>query len=171
MDYEEHEHDRTIEPSQLDVEACQQADLFFKWAERYVQAQGAADDLKAEAEHYLARIRMDCRSNPEKFGLEKVTENAVEAATLCNEKYNLKLQKWREAFKEAMLLRRAMEAIDDKKRMIEILTTLHGQEYFAGPSVPRNLAEAWMNHKKQNAEDVITLQRAAARQRVRRDET
>jgi hypothetical protein len=35
----------------------------------------------------------------------------------------------------------AVSAIEQRKSMIEALIKLHGQQYFAGPSIPRQLNE------------------------------
>jgi len=45
--------------------------------------------------------------------------------------------------------------MEQRKRMLELLVTLHGQEYFAGPSVPRNLIDAWKEAKKSKAEELL----------------
>jgi hypothetical protein len=39
--------------------------------------------------------------------------------------------------------------------MIELLVTLLGQQYFAGPSVPRNLVEAWEKMKSKRGAEVM----------------
>ena len=42
-----------------------------------------------------------------------------------------------------------MAAIDQKKSALENLVKLHGQMYFAGPSIPRDLDKEWEKREKE----------------------
>jgi hypothetical protein len=58
-----------------------------------------------------------------------------------------------EAKYEAKVLAGVVKAIDARKTMLETLVKLHGQQYFAGPNVPRDLsheAEKKRSQKKSN---------------------
>lgn len=149
MDLSEFEQDRKLDPSQLDVEAVQQADLFFKWAERAITARSDAERLELVLEVTEARIQAEIRKDPESFKLEgRVTEAGVAAAVKQSARYIEAHDAWLDAKEQASLLDKAVIAMDMKKRMIESLITLHGQQYFAGPSTPRNLVAAWTAHQE-----------------------
>lgn len=166
-DYEDLAADRTVDPNQLDIEAARQPELFFKWAERAIEAKIDMEQKKAALDLLEAKINLECRKTPKKFGLDKVTEGAIAAAIQCNEEY-IQLQKsFFDARKLSGLLDKAVEALEQKKRMIEVLITLHGQQYFAGPSVPRDLASAWKEYREKVKNKVNERQVSRARRRTK----
>ena len=61
----------------------------------------------------------------------------------------------------------AVKAMDDKKRMLQGLITLHGQQYFAGPDVPRDLLASWMESQEGSEKKVNKLQQTRTRTRKR----
>jgi hypothetical protein len=44
--------------------------------------------------------------------------------------------------------------VDHRKSALENLVKLHGQQYFAGPMVPRDLTHEWKNKQQQQKEEV-----------------
>ena len=166
MDRNEFDNDKTIEPGMLDVEAVRQAETFFKWAERDVAARAEVERQKFEVEVLTSKLALSVREDPSKYGLSKVTEGAIDARVRTDPSYIKACENLLQARKEAALLDQAVAAMEQKKRMIEILVTLHGQQYFAGPSVPHNLVEAWKEHQGKQAERVNERGRQVARRRV-----
>lgn len=151
-DLNEFEADRRIDPSALDVECIRQADLFFKWAERSVEAKSDVDRLRLVKDVVEARLQAEVRRKPAKYRIEgRVTEAAVKAAVLKHPKFVKAHDDYLEARETSALLDSAVTALEMKKRMLESLITLHGQNYFAGPSTPRDLVKAW--NKSQGATD------------------
>lgn len=165
MDATEFAEDKTIDPSQLDVEAARQAETFFKWAERAVEAKGIADRLKLRLDILESRLGIQCREKPDEFGLSRVTEMAIMAAIKTHEDYRKAYTRWLRAKEVAALLDRAVDAMDMKKRMLESLITLHGQQYFAGPSTPRDLVSAWKEKQEEIEKAVNARQVLRARRR------
>ena len=88
MDANEFTHDRTIDPSQLDMECVRQADRFFAWAERAAEAGAEVDRTKLTMEVTQARLEIECRQTPEKFGLVKITEGGIKAAVIMSDRGN-----------------------------------------------------------------------------------
>ena len=168
MDRNEFEEDKHIDPSQLDVEACRQADVFFKWAEKAIDARAEADRLKFKHDVTETRIQLLCREHPEKYGIVKLTEASVQAAVKCNED---RIEQWEEYLKarrNSAMLDKAVEAMEMRKRMIEVLITLHGQKYFAGPSVPRDLVGAWQENQVKASARLMEKETARAEKREER---
>ena len=165
MDPEEFIRDKTIDPSQLDVEAARQAETFFKWAERAIEAKALTDRLRLRLEVLEARLGIQCREKPDEFGLSRVTEMAIVAAVKTHQDYITAYKKYLAAKADSSMLDRAVDAMDMKKRMIESLITLHGQQYFAGPSVPRNLVEAWKETQVETEKAVNARQKLRPRKR------
>ena len=137
--------DLQIDLQNLEVEATMQPERFMKWAEKGVKARGRVEDTKFRLEIVIAELAADYRNNPEEHGLKKVTEGAINEKVKLSPEYREAYEEWMKAKEEADLLKSGVDAMEQKKRMIEVLITLHGQEYFAGPSVPRSLTDAWSN--------------------------
>jgi len=172
VDISELDQDKSIDPGQLDVEAVRQADVFFKWAERSIAAKANMDRLEFDLDVLEAKLSLRCREKPEDFGLptgKAPTEGAVKAAILVHESFIAGTRELQDARRDHSTLTMAVAALEQKKRMIEVLITLHGQEYFAGPSVPRDLVSAWNDHRTKAGAELDTKQVAAARKRVRRE--
>lgn len=162
---DEFEKDYKIDPLQLDVECVRQAELFWKWSERAVKAQAeverfklACDLQKEEVKTIQARLELDCRKDPAAFGVPdgRLTEAAIGAAVATHEgflKAQRKLQKTQERYLEkketAALLDKAADTIEMKKKTLGDLIILHGQQYFAGPKVPRDLGGSYKRHQEE----------------------
>ena len=170
MDRSQFDIDKTIDPGQLDVEAVQQAGLFFKYAEESVKAKAQVDRMKMALDVMEAKLQAEVRESPEKFGLVKVTEAAIAAAVKTSTRYTDAYDAFLKAREVSGLVDVAREAMEQKKRMIEVLVTLHGQQYFAGPSVPRNLVDAWQEHQKNVTGEVNDRQIGRARKRARKED-
>jgi hypothetical protein len=153
------EKDLEIDPAQLDVEAAMQGETFFKYAEALAEARAEVDQIKLRVSTVEARLASTIRKDPKGHGVTKPTEGAITAAVHLHYKYIDAQEKLIEAKKTAGILEAAVDAMEQRKRMIEVLITLHGQQYFAGPSVPRNLVAAFSERKKRNESKSITRQR------------
>lgn len=169
MDTEELQMDRTVDPSQLDVEAVRQSDVFYKWAERAIRAKSKADQLDFELKVLEAKLQAQCRADPESFGVTNVTEKAVASAVLCHEKYRNGMLDLIKAREEQALLDKAVQAMEHRKSMLKVLQELYAGQYFTGPAEPRRLTDAWDKYNGQRGEDVNDRQRAVARRRVQRE--
>ncbi len=154
MNKSEFKQDLEIDPSQLDVEAAMQGELFFKWAERAAEARKRAEHSKFRLDILVATLGNDARRDPDSFGIQKVTEGSIDTAVKTSSEYQEAYEEWLETRSTAVILDKGVEAMEQKKRMIEVLITLHGQQYFAGPAVPRNLVEAWQEAKEKRGEAV-----------------
>lgn len=143
-----------IDPNGLDVECIRQPEAFFHWAEEATKARGEMDRFELQLETIQAGLELDCRKEPKEFGLEPgsrggaPTEAAIKAAVRIHPKYLEAQAKYHVAREDSSLLDKAVVAMEQKKRMLETLITLHGQSYFAGPSTPRNLGESYLAQKK-----------------------
>ena len=168
MDKNEFEEDIKIDPSQLDVEAGRQGELFFKWAEQMVDAKEHLERMKFKLEVIEARLIIEVRDDPGKYRLTKPTVDSVLAAVKKSPKYMEAKNFVIEAAKVHALLSNAVMAMEQRKRMLEVLITLHGQEYFAGPSTPRNLVQACIDAKEKKIKEGEDKQKKKLRKRKKR---
>jgi hypothetical protein len=157
------ENDQRVDPANLDVEAIRQAETFFKYAKRAVRADAQATRAKLALGVLAANLEMRIRKSPEKYGLARISEAAVEATVKTRESYRDAFEEWIRAVEEAALLDKATKAMEQKKGMIETLCKLHGQQYFAGPSVPHDIVGAWQAHQRDAGKRVNEKQKATAR--------
>ena len=157
--------DLELDPLQLDVNALAQPKAFFKWSKRWVAARYEMDKAKLVLDITENELNIDVRKHPNDYGLDKVTEKLAEAAVKASAKYREKAEILIEKRMIAGRLEKAVVAMDQRKRMIEVLITLHGQQYFAGPSVPNNLADAWKEEQEKQERQTLERQRKHTRKR------
>jgi len=168
MNKNEFEKDLKIDPNQLDVEAGMQGEIFFKWAEASVEALREKDLSKLTLGVKIAELSQRARLDPDSFGITRVTEGGINAAVQVHPEMIEAQENYIEVSKNAGLLKEATNAMEQRKRMLEILVTLHGQQYFAGPSVPRNLGDAWKEAQANRETNVQEKQRVKIRRRKKR---
>jgi hypothetical protein len=145
-----YEKDVTIDPDALDVEWLGQPGLIFKYSKKSAEVQQELSNAKEALELTKATLDKKIRSNPEKYGIEKITETVVLNTIISQEDFKEANQVYQEAQFEVNILRGVMDALNNKKSALENLVKLHGQNYFAGPSVPRDLSKEWEQREKQN---------------------
>jgi len=165
MDINEFQRDKDIDPNQLDLECIKQSDRFFHWCKLAVEAGYVVDRAKLRLDVTKARLEIACRQRPADFGLEKSTERGVEASVLSHDEYTVAYKTWLEAKRDCKLLDAAVASMDSKRKMLDNLIRLHGQQYFAGPNVPRNLVNEWKEYQDRLTSNVNTQQRARTRRR------
>lgn len=144
-----YEKDVSIDDSALDVEWLAQSSLTFKYCKIEADARKALDDAKARLDIIKAELDQDIRANPESFGLPKVTESAIGNAISASKKCKDAEEEVRQASYELNMAQAAVRSIYAKKDALENLVRLHGQQYFAGPSVPRDLSKEWEKKAQQ----------------------
>lgn len=163
------DRDSSIDESALDVEWLDQASLTMRYGRYEADCRKDLDHAKAKLEIVEAELDQDIRTNPEKYGLEKITETAI-SKVITNSPEQAKAQeKVREAAYELNMAQAAMKAIYAKKDALENLVRLHGQQYFAGPSIPRNLSKEWEDRAQQKKSDkkIKIKQRTTKRKRTK----
>lgn len=147
-----------IDPTMLDVECLRQPELFMKWAEMEVEAHSDVERAKLRMDVIKSQIDKNVREDPAKYGLSKITEAAVTSAVLSSEEYRAAYTNFISAKENASLLDHAVRAFEQRKAMINNLIILHGQQYFAGPSVPHDLAASYQEYKEKKERNLTEAQ-------------
>lgn len=142
--------DLEINPDALDVEWVKQAALFGRYCEKQADVRDKADRLKEKIEVLNAGLGLKIRANPASFGLEKITEASVQAVILLDKEYQELIEQQAKARYELELMQSAVRSLDQKKSALENLVRLQGQNYFAGPSVPREIGKEWVKEVERN---------------------
>lgn len=129
--------DLEIGKHNLDEEWENQPLLFAKWAEEEVEAQFQRDKKKEQLELERAKIDSAIRKNPMAFGIDKVTEAAIQNVILQTKSYQKISNDYLDAVKNSKILSVARESFDQRKKALEKLTDLFLSNYWAEPNITR----------------------------------
>lgn len=135
----DYESDVTIDETSLDVEWLEQPRLMLKYAREAAHARAEADKAKERLEVTRAELDRNIRHDPDGYGIGKITETVVQNTIVAEDAYRKAHEEFIDAQHEAEMARYAVRAMEQRKDALENLVRLHGQQYFAGPRVPRDL--------------------------------
>jgi len=155
MDYES---DVRIDESALDIECLEQPNLMMKYALLAAEADKEVDLAKEALDLIDAELDTVIRTSPERYEITKLTEAVVANTILQQDEHKRATRRVIDAKFNAKIASGAVKAIDAKKSMLETLVKLHGQQYFAGPSVPRDITNE-VQQKRTNVRIARTMKR------------
>lgn len=148
MDFE---NDMSIDETALDVEWLEQPRLMIKYAQIAAEAKRRFDKAKEQVEVIKADRDKDIRTNPSEYEITKITETVIQNTIVLQGDYKEAQLEMIDAKYEFEMSRYAVQAMQERKEALENLVKLYGMQYFAGPSVPRDLSQEWQ--KKQNQKE------------------
>lgn len=122
-----------IDSGRLDYEWLRQANLVFKASKLEAQARKAVDELKRELDVERAQVDSSIRENPGNFGIVKITEKIIESTILQDVGVQELLADLNKARYDQNMRQALVNALEHKKRALESLVSLHGQNYFSEP--------------------------------------
>jgi hypothetical protein len=122
-----------IDEYNLDLEWKKQPMLYLEMATELADAKGEHDAAKSEFEIVKAKLSMEIRSNPDSYGLDKITESTVNNALVTQKNYAVAQSAVIKTKHKVDLLQAVVVALDHRKRALESLVSLHGQRYFSEP--------------------------------------
>lgn len=161
-----YEHDIEIDDSALDIECLDQPKLMLRYGRNEAQMEKEADQAKEQLDLTRADLDLDIRTNPEKYKIDvKITEAVINNTVMQQPMYKEANEKYLNAKYEHRVARNAVRAFEERKDMLEGLIRLHGQQYFAGPKIPRDLHDEVTKRNKQDRADAV-VQRPTRRRRV-----
>ena len=131
-----------VDKLRLDEEWVEQPKLFLTWARKHADALLRVDKTKAYLDVTRADLDAAIRKDPASHGLAKITEKVVENLILGNDEYQAAVKLVIKAKHDVAILATVVEALQHRKRALECLVTLHGQQYFSIPRVSGNDREA-----------------------------
>jgi len=128
----------------LEEEWMRQPKMFGDYSEQLADARKEMNEAKAELELTQATLSNRIRKNPVKYKIEgRVTEGGISEAVLCHPRYRDALASFNEARHKVDLLEGVVKTLDQRKRALENLVDLHGQQYFSVPATKnKELKEA-----------------------------
>jgi len=140
--------DMEISPQDLDVEWLEQPKLMMKYTKKLAELREKRDLIKEELDLTKAELDREIRESPADFKLEKINNDVVANTILTVEDYQKGSRKLIRANYEVNVMMGIVQAVEQRKQALENLVRLHGQQYFAGPTVPRDLKEEMENRHK-----------------------
>lgn len=150
----------------LDEEWEKQAPLYFEYARKLERANTKIDESKAEVDVLKneldverAEVELIIRRKPAKYtGVEKATEAIIAAAVKVHPRVQRAQVKMQEASRmvivaknRAGILAAAVKALDHRKKALENLVWLHGQNYFSEPRAKDEMTSEQMERVKARA--------------------
>ena len=155
--------DVKIDHLALDVEWLEQPELMRRYCSRSADLRAEMDQASNVVEEVKAKVNADVRSNPEKYGLNKTTETAINNAVILDPEYQNAVVDHLESKRVYWLARGDVQSMEQRKTALENMVKLYGQSYFAGPKVPRDLHE---ERQRRDRDMTNRIGRKMRRQRV-----
>lgn len=144
------ENDVKIDSSQLDVECVRQAETFGKYAREQVKLSAESDRRKEALEMLKAELYIKALSDPQRYGLPKQTEATIQAWVLLQPEFKQAMLEYGQAKYDADMAKIAVQGLNVKKDMLQELAKLMSQQYFAAPTVPRDLPQELAKIRQQS---------------------
>lgn len=125
-----------IDEHNLDKEWVRQPSLYFTWAKKLADARLEQDEAKANLDVIKAEASRAIRDDPGDYGFDKVTEAIVAVAINEHPDVMAGVKALHESRHKQEVYQAAVNALDHRKRALEKLVDLHGQNYFSTPKAP-----------------------------------
>lgn len=139
-----------IDPDNLDIECLKQPELYMKYSEMLAAAKKNLDIARRNLDKITAKISKQIRLNKKNYTEDgKLTENLINCFIQEDDAVEEANQALIEAKYEHDVLQSIVIAFDHRKRSLNNLILLHGQQYFSGPSNPRPLGRKYVKEQVQ----------------------
>jgi hypothetical protein len=122
-----------LDQDRLDEEWERQPKLYFVWAEKLANARLDLDEAKVALDMTRAELEKRIREDPASFDLEKTTIEAVKSTVVLQPEFVAAAQVVHEAQHKVNVLVGVITALDHRKKALENMVYLHGQNYFSEP--------------------------------------
>ena len=153
------EGDMRIDPDQLDIAALEQANLAMHYSKELAQYERLVKKAHEKMKTIRSELTRDCNLEPDDYlgkGIKATAPN-VEAYYRTHSDYIEAKAEWIEAEYDRDLVKAAADHIAfQRKNMITVLAQLLQNEYFAGPSIPRDLAKHWQKKQEAGRKEIIS---------------
>lgn len=166
----DYERDMTIDESALDIEWLEQPNLALRYGRHVVglrqRLARAAERVKTVRSELVDEANKDPRGTT---GKDKPNAGDIEAYYRRHTRYQEAKDEEIELQAELDMAEIAREEICwTRKKALENLVILHGQQYFAGPRVPRDLSKELQDRQQQRRVDEGVSRRMVRRTAGRR---
>lgn len=123
--------DVAIDRDNLEDELFRQSNLMWRYGKRVADLRVEMDRLKLAIDVKYASIANNIRAKPEKYGVEKVSNDAVHSAVIASQGYQEVYNEWLDARHEYDVVNAALTAIEGKRKSMDNLTRLLEMDYYS----------------------------------------
>lgn len=152
-----------IDELKLDKELKIQATMVRYWSEKTAEAQAKYDEAKSKLDIVAAELNLEIRKNPDKYGIDKLTETTINAIVITHPDHRIATKKVNEARYNLDMAKAAINGLEHKKRALTLLTELFVRDYYSTNTIEPKTQEA-QNYDKER------IRSAARRRRQEEDE-
>ena len=139
MDYKK---DIMLDENSLDLEILDQPALMMEYSQACSQAHLDMELEKQKLDLTKSKLDYNVRLEPTEYGIDskmKITEAVILGAIQQQDIYIKANEKYLKAKYDYEVMKGAVSAVEQRKTALELLVKLHGQQYFAGPAVARDI--------------------------------
>ncbi len=140
-----------IDPDKLDIACIDQPKLYHKNSLAFAQARADHERAKSDLELVEAELDKEIRLEPERFGLEKLTETIVEKAIIRHRRYRAAKEKYLESKHTMDVFQAFVFTLDHKKKSLEMLLQLRMNNYYSEPRLKGDLHTQVSETRQQEA--------------------
>lgn len=148
LDYKK---DMYIDHNSLEVEWKLQPELAIKYGDHYADVLAKYDLAEENVKVIRSELTNEVWRNPKKCLGEGITptDKKVEAYYRTHKNHKKAKEKWLKFKHKLETASNAKWEISNRKAALENLVILHGQQYFAGPSIPHNFGKKIKEFEKE----------------------
>jgi hypothetical protein len=146
---ETYDKDIRIDETALDIELLNQSQLVSKYGFQLAEARLNLELKKENLEITRAELDTKIRRDPDKFEINKITETVISNTIINSEQYQIANKQYLKAKFDVDANKVALDAIQAKGDSLTNLVRLHGQQYFAGPTIPRDIQKERVESEKE----------------------
>ena len=134
-----------IDKDNLDLECIRLPSSYRQFAFLAAEAKRDVQEAKAQLDVVQAELAKQIRATPGKYGVEKLTETALQGIVITQKRYKEAQAYLFKCQHRAEMCSATVWALEHKKRALTLLVDLHGMGYFAEVKMNRDGKEAVEN--------------------------
>ncbi len=140
-----------IDADRLDLEWMEQPLLLYRYSAQLADARLELDNAKAALDVMEAELENEIRKAPGEYGLVKETEKEIKSVVMRMQPYQNAVRALNKKKHAVDILWAAVNALEHRKKALENMVSLHGQQYYASPRAPGTRREPPMSTEDKKA--------------------
>jgi len=125
-----------INPRNLQHEWEHQAAVFYQFSSQLADARAAEDDAKRELDVTKAELDADIRSDPDSYGIERVSEGAIKNVMIQQKSYDVAVKTHNSAIHAVRMLEAMVKALEHRRTALKALVDLKLASYYSEGGMP-----------------------------------
>lgn len=142
LNLQEHGIHFSIDPKRLDEEWRGQAQMVYNAGAEAAKLEKEYNEAKDGFEFVSATLSNDIRQQPNLYGIEKITEKAIDEAKILQPEYRAAKRKLADAQLKMDLAFVTSKSLEHRKKALEKMVDLYLREYHSEPAPRGNSADA-----------------------------